>query len=107
MKKKRKSLMKTSKRPRVLLIFLILLLIMITACETTPVKIDPIKDFTTEYYNLPDDATETQIYQHAIITGKKEINWLKQYIEILINRIKAADKTRIRVLDNREKNGNN
>jgi hypothetical protein len=73
-----------------------------TSCQTTVVKIDPIESFEDKYYDISKDATEEEVYEHAIIIGKKEINYLRKYIEILINRIKTADKKRIRVIDLRE-----
>lgn len=66
------------------------------------IKIDPVESYKDQYYDIPKDATEEQIYQHAIIVGKKEINYLREYIEILINRIKATDKKRVRIIDLRE-----
>jgi hypothetical protein len=69
------------------------------------VKIDPIEDYHEQYQETPEDATDTEVYEHAIETGAKEIKYLKTYIKILINRIKAANKKRIRVIDLRgEKN---
>lgn len=72
------------------------------SCQTMTVKIDPVESYKDKYYDIPKDATEEEIYQHAIVTGKKEINYLKEYIEVLTNRIKAADKKRIRVIDLRD-----
>lgn len=88
--------MKISKRQKPLKIFLILLVI--TSCQLTPVKIDEVKDFKSEYYDLPDQTTEEIIYQHTIIIAKKEILYLRKYIEILVNRINAADKERIIII---------
>lgn len=93
--------MRISRRLKTLGIFLILWLV--TSCLSTPVKIDKLENFKDQYYEIEKDATEEEVYQHTIVTGKKEINYLKKYIEILINRIVSADGKRIKVIDLRGK----
>lgn len=81
------------------MLVILLILSASAGCKTTPVVIEPVKDFDKEYLQYPENATEEEIYQHSIITGAEEIDYLLEYIEILINNIKAADGKRIKVID--------
>lgn len=79
-------------------IFLILLLV--SNCTSMVVKIDPVKDFTKDYFAIDvENSTDIQLYQHAIIVGRKEIDYLKEYIEILQNRIRTANGQLLYVLE--------
>ena len=68
------------------------------------VKIDPVKDFTEDYFAIDvENSTDIQLYQHAIIVGRKEIDYLKEYIEILQNRIRAANGQLLYILETDKK----